>query len=504
MGATGGMLEPSEVSLHWESQMPRRAIWLLCAFALTLLSVPCAALAKAQPDYSGLAFEAKLLAEPRIKVTAKPEELSSAAEVDRVAIRIGEPVSLRVRLTKGGTGQAWDMPRLSPHDSSLVIRITRPSGEVVEHDGVSHHTSMSWSGHDALRPGDSRTFDCYLFGMPIGRDSAAYEKRKRDPYIFSAPGEYHIEVRYAYGPLAERDGKRIENRPTLSASGLIVDVSEPAIEGWDALLKAGIVDGGPYNLAGYRPDGLVEIDPLIAAAGRPWLDQWVADIRAAQIERIRERNAIEQAPVISLDLKLETWLLQKPRAIVASTHSGLPATTALKVRIGEPVSIRVKLTNMADVPSDPSYPPHRHGTRLSFKVTRPDSSVVEVSGESRGEDGSGVPDMAWGPPQPMPPGAEYFLETYLFDYPVMSGRPPFELYIFEQPGLYRIDVAYMAGHPQRHFGWEAGRVKEPPPIIHAEPLWVEVVEPPIEGWDVYQRDGIRRALKAYGAWAHRP
>lgn len=506
MGATGGMLEPSEVSLHWESQMPRRAIWLLCVFALTLLSVPCAALAKAQPDYSGLAFEAKLLAEPRIKVTEKLEELSSAAEVDRVAIRTGEPVSLRVRLTKGGTGQAWDMPRLSPHDSSLVIRITRPSGEVVEHDGVSHHTSMSWSGHDALRPGDSRTFDCYLFGMPIGRDSAAYEKRKRDPYIFSAPGEYHIEVRYAYGPLAERDGKRIENRPTLSVTGLTVIVTEPAIEGWDSLVKAGILDDGRgiYELAGATTDGLVEISPLVVAAERPWLNRWVDDVRMATMERLRERDAIEQAPIVSMDLKLESWFLQKPRAVVIAAHSGLPATTALKVRIGEPVSIRVKLTNMADVPSDPTDQPHVHGTRLRFKVTRPDATVVEVSGESRGEDGRGVPRMMWAPPQPMPPGAEYFLETYLFDYEEMSGRQRFDRYIFEATGVYRIDVAYLAGHPQKHFGWKAGRVKEPPPIIHAEPLWVEVVEPPIEGWEVHQRNGIQGALKAYGAWAHRP
>ena len=486
--------------------MPRNTLWLLCLSVIALLGAPGDAHAKVQPDYSGLAFEAKLLAEPRIKVTAKPEELSDAAEVDRVAIRIGEPVSVRVRLTKGGTGQAWDMPRLSPRDSSLVIRITRPSGEIVEHDGISHTSASMGCRSSSLGSGQTVVFDCYLFGSPFGRGSAAYEKRKRDPYIFSTPGEYHIEVQYAYGPLVTRDGTRIENRPFLSVSGLVVDVSEPAIEGWDAIRKAWLLGEGRgmFELAGGTADGLVEIDPLIAAAGRPWLDQWVADIRAAQIERIRERDAIEQAPVVSLDLKLETWLLQKPRAIVASTHSGLPATTALKVRIGEPVSIRVKLTNMADVPSDPSYPPHRHGTRLSFKVTRPDSSVVEVSGESRGEDGGGVPRMAWGPPQPMPPGAEYFLETYLFDYPVMSGRPPFELYIFEQPGLYRIDVAYMAGHPQKHFGWAAGRVKDPPPTTHADPLWIEVVEPPIDGWDVYQRDGIRRALKAYGAWADRP
>lgn len=486
--------------------MLRIVMWWPALLAAVLLSGAWGAQAAAQPDYSGLVFEAKLLAEPRVKVTDKPEELSAAAEVDHVAIRIGEPVSLRVRLTNNGTRQAWDMPCLSPHDPSLVIRITRPNGEIVEHDGIAHRYRLSGCQHDTLNPGEGRTLDCYLFGMPFGTDGSAHEQRQRDPYIFSTVGKYHIEVRYAYGPLADRDGKRIEIRPTLVAGALTVEVSEPAIEGWDALLEAGILDNGSgiYTLAGATRDGLVEKSPLVAAAGCPWLDRWVADVRAAQAERLRERDAIEQAPIVSMDLKLEAWLLQKPRAVVMADHSGLPATTALTVRIGEPVSIRVQLTNMADVPSDPTYPPDVHGTRLKFRITRPDSSVVELSGESRGEDGRGVPRMIWPPPQPMPPGARYFFETYLFDYPEMSGRPPLDRYIFEQPGLYRIDVAYRAGHPQKHFAWAAGRLKEPPPIIHAEPLMVEVVGPAIPGWEVYQRDGIQRALKAYGAWAHQP
>lgn len=486
--------------------MSRIALWLFVLLAAMLVGVSGEAHAETQPNYSGLALEVKLLAEPRIKVTDKAEELSDASEVDRVAIRIGDPVSLRVRLTKGGSGQAWDLPGLSPHDSSLAIRVTRPSGEVVEHDGVSHRSAPKAYRHDALYPGESRTLDCYLFGTSSGRDGAAHDRRQRDPYIFSQPGTYQIEVHYAYGPRSQDDGTRIENRPTLSVTGLTVIVTEPAIEGWDSLVKAGILDDGRgiYELAGATTNGLVEISPLVVAAERPWLNRWVDDVRMATMERLRERDAIEQAPIVSMDLKLESWFLQKPRAVVIAAHSGLPATTALKVRIGEPVSIRVKLTNMADVPSDPTDQPHVHGTRLRFRVTRPDATVVEVSGESRGEDGRGVPRMMWAPPQPMPPGAEYFLETYLFDYEEMSGRQRFDRYIFEATGVYRIDVAYLAGHPQKHFGWKAGRVKEPPPIIHAEPLWVEVVEPPIEGWEVHQRNGIQGALKAYGAWAHRP
>lgn len=181
------------------------------------------------------------------------------------------------------------------------------------------------------------------------------------------------------------------------------------------------------------------------------------------------------------DLRLSLTLLPEPSLAVGGA-SAPEGQDAASIRIGDPVSIRIRLWNAGDADSEPTVRLSPLIAPLSVIVQRPDGSTVHAPWEWRS---SGVRRAIWASPEPLRPSEEDVFETFLYETRIddpETWRPTTE-YLFEKAGRYEVHVEYWAGDPAEHWKFRRGERADPPPVLRSTPVVLDVTEPPIPGWE---------------------
>lgn len=141
-------------------------------------------------------LSASILAEPALVVSAAAQDRTGDTEDVSTAIKIGEPVSLRIRLAVIGE---TDSPKTLPLDgryAPLQIRVVKPDGTECDvvwkaRSGVAHGAGKA----RVMRAGSLSLLDTFVFER---RDSGE-DGRPEWRYVFDTPGTYQVSVSYHVG-----------------------------------------------------------------------------------------------------------------------------------------------------------------------------------------------------------------------------------------------------------------------------------------------------------------
>lgn len=201
----------------------------------------------------------------------------------------------------------------------------------------------------------------------------------------------------------------------------------------------------------------------------------------------QDTEQMEAAIDLRVTILSETW---------AETRSGRSARNVEVDRIdlvrGDPVSIRIVLTNNGDVATIPT-----RGLSLSIgateaTVTRPDGTVVTavLMGRSVGQ-----VTLIPAPPVAMQPGEEQVLETYLYESKHSDDQSrTIHTYLFDEPGAYTVIVKYKIGEAKPHITFDNGTSQTVPPAVTSAAITVNVLEASIPAWDELRDTHIEAAI----------
>ncbi len=192
------------------------------------------------------------------------------------------------------------------------------------------------------------------------------------------------------------------------------------------------------------------------------------------------------------DLQVSAFVLAEPRAVTSTQDLSQAAELQeLQLTRGDPVSLRIYLANVGDTPTVPTRLIGQSVGTIAVMVTRPDGTVVQAVHLGRGPHVNTTAPVL----QPMQPGEEQVLDTFLFEFKARSSQGvTTRSYLFSDPGEYTIQVTYKIGNPSAHILFESGKSQEQPPVINSAPITVSVLQDAIPGWEQLVDAGIADAI----------
>ncbi|MBX3360136.1 MAG: hypothetical protein KF912_02660 [Phycisphaeraceae bacterium] len=186
-------------------------------------------------------------------------------------------------------------------------------------------------------------------------------------------------------------------------------------------------------------------------------------------------------------LQLEAHILAEPRVSVSTSDlSQAQEVDTIDLVRGDPVSLRIVLSNTGTAASAPTGALGEILSPLHIRVKRPDGSMMNAIHEARN-----ITYRAWREIAPVMPGEAQTLDTFLYEHvtEISPGQRESQ-YLFDVPGEYEVTVIYKTGDPRDHLRFEQGRIPHAPPTLTAGVLTVNVLEDAIPNWQQLQEAEI--------------